>query len=161
MTGTFFEGIPPVTVRQWVRKLGKRLVPCTPLERTYLTNQGFSKLGKLIPEDDLRALIHYPRIRRPYRKRHNLPSTSSLSSPSATEISVIDSNNLPSSSATSASVNQTKNGFFCDTQLQRTTDHPLNTDSNNLSSSSATAVQALNRKWNCSRDNLNGRQITL
>ena len=85
-------------------------------------------------------MIHYPKIRRPYRKRHNLQTTSSLSSPSATEIAVVDSNNLPSSTATSASVNQTENGISRDTKLQRTTDHPLNTDSNHLPSSSATSA---------------------
>ena len=50
-----------------------------------------------------------------------------------------DSNNLPSSSATSSSVNQTENGISREIQPQQTTDHPLNTDSNNLSWSSATS----------------------
>ena len=85
-------------------------------------------------------MIHYPKIRRPYRKRHNLQTTSSLSSPSATEIAVVDSNNLPSSTATSASVNQTENGISRDTKLQRTTDPPLNTDSNILPSIIATSA---------------------
>ena len=51
-----------------------------------------------------------------------------------------DSDNLSSTSATSASVNQTENGISRETQLQRTTDHPLNTDSDNLTSSSATSA---------------------
>ena len=133
MAGTLFEGIPPVTVRRWVRKLGKCLVPCTPLGRTYLSNQGLSKFESLISEDDLRALIHYSKIRRPYRKRASQRTTDH-------PLNTADSNHLPSSITTSASVvvDQTENEIARETQLQRTTDHTLNSaDSNHLPSSSA------------------------
>ena len=72
VTGTLFQDIPPVTVRRWVRKIGKRLVPSTSLERTYLARQGLSKFGHLISEDDLRALIQHSKVRRPYAKRCKL-----------------------------------------------------------------------------------------
>ena len=139
MTGTLFESIPPVTVRRWVCKLGKCLVPCTPLERTYLKNQGFSKFGYLISEDDLRALIHYSKIRRPYKKRASQRTTDHT-------LNSDDSNNVPSSIATSASVvvDQTENEIARETQLQRTTDHTLNSsDSNYVPSSIATSASVV------------------
>ena len=107
-------------------------------------------------------MMHYPKIRRPYRKRHNLQTTSNLSSPSATEIAVVDSNNLPSSTATSASVNQTENEISRDTKLQRTTDHPLNTDSN-IFNRVVLPVQALiiQKIKFLAKHNFNERQIIL
>ena len=69
VTGTLFQDIPLVTVRRSVRKIGKRLVPSTPLKRTYLARQGLSKFSHLISEDDLRVLIQHSKVRRPYAKR--------------------------------------------------------------------------------------------
>ena len=112
----------------------------------YLTNQGLSKFGFLISEDDLCALIQYSKIRRPYRKRASVDQTEKgiarqkrLQQTTDHTLSP-DSNNLPSSIATSARVDQTENGIVRETQLQRTTDHTLNTDSNNFPSSIATSA---------------------
>ena len=92
--------------------------------------QGLSKFGFLISEDDLRALIHYSKIRRPYRKRACQWTTDH-------PLNTAESNLLPSSIATSANVDETEN-VARETQLQqRKTDHTFNSaDSNHLPSSS-------------------------